>query len=192
MVTEALLGDPKPSWPDPRLVDACLRGDHRAWDALVEKYRKLVFATALDYGVPNDDAGDVFQWVWLDAFNGLAGLRKKSSFKAWLISVTLKRCYRWRRNRDRRAGLSNAPELAVPDEVEPGFVEELEREQLVREAVFELPDRCRELIRLLFFTMPPLPYQAVAERLGLARGSIGFIRGRCLSRLRKILVSKGL
>jgi hypothetical protein len=43
----------------------------------------------------------------------------------------------------------------------------------------------------LFFEQPPLPYTEVARRLGLATGSIGFIRGRCLDRLRKLLVESG-
>lgn len=192
MATKVPKGDPKPSWSDSRLIDACLRGRYRAWDALVDKYRRLVFSIALEYGVPYDDAGDLFQSVWLDAFNGLPELRKKKAFKSWLISVTLRRCYRWRESRQRQGALMEAEKLAPREEVEPGFVARLEREQLVREAIFELPERCQEMIRLLFFSLPPRPYQEVAERLGLARGSIGFIRGRCLARLRKILASKGL
>jgi hypothetical protein len=47
------------------------------------------------------------------------------------------------------------------------------------------------MIELLFFESPPLPYAEVAHRLRLAQGSIGFIRGRCLERLKKILEAKG-
>jgi len=73
----------------------------------------------------------------------------------------------------------------------PDMVAELEREQLVQEAIAQLPPRCREMIELLFFESPPLPYAEVAKRLHLATGSIGFIRGRCLDRLKKILEGKG-
>jgi DNA-directed RNA polymerase specialized sigma24 family protein len=47
------------------------------------------------------------------------------------------------------------------------------------------------LVQLLFFEQPPLPYAEVARRMGLATGSIGFIRGRCLEKLRKALVEYG-
>jgi hypothetical protein len=47
------------------------------------------------------------------------------------------------------------------------------------------------MIRLLFFEHPPLRYEDVARKLGLAPGSIGFIRGRCLKRLKKILEERG-
>ena len=47
------------------------------------------------------------------------------------------------------------------------------------------------MIRLLFYHQPPLSYREVAERLGLATGSIGFIRGRCLKRLERALAKWG-
>jgi DNA-directed RNA polymerase specialized sigma24 family protein len=68
---------------------------------------------------------------------------------------------------------------------------QIQQEQIVREVVEKLPSRCAELVRLLFFEQPPLPYAEVAQRLGLATGSIGFVRGRCLERLRKILLESG-
>jgi DNA-directed RNA polymerase specialized sigma24 family protein len=54
-----------------------------------------------------------------------------------------------------------------------------------------LSPRCREMIRMLFFEQPPLRYTEAARRLNLAPGSIGFIRGRCLKRLKKFLEEKG-
>jgi len=54
-----------------------------------------------------------------------------------------------------------------------------------------LPARCQEMIRLLFYHQPRLSYRDVAARLGLATGSIGFIRGRCLKRLQRTLEKRG-
>jgi DNA-directed RNA polymerase specialized sigma24 family protein len=44
---------------------------------------------------------------------------------------------------------------------------------------------------MLFFTTPAVPYEEVAKLLGVAKGSIGFIRMQCLERLRRHLVNKG-
>ena len=44
---------------------------------------------------------------------------------------------------------------------------------------------------MLFFETPARPYDEIAKELGLATGSIGFIRGRCLAQLRKQLEKKG-
>ncbi len=189
-------GNPHPGWSDDHLVSACLKGQDQAWNVLVDKFKNLVFRVALDYGVPADEAADLFQSVWLDAYNGLPKLRKKGSVKSWLISLTLRKCYHFQQNHRRREsrepGHFDAEALAKEIEVAPDFVEELERDQLIREAIFELPERCQEMVRMLFFTHPPVPYKEVAERLGLATGSIGFIRARCLTRLRRVLVRKGL
>ena len=81
---------------------------------------------------------------------------------------------------------ADATAVAAPD-----FMIEVQQEQLVREAVAKLKPRCAEMIRLLFYQHPPLPYNEVARRLGLATGSIGFIRGRCLKQLEKILQESG-
>ena len=62
---------------------------------------------------------------------------------------------------------------------------------MVREAIDRLPPRCREMIQLLFFEHPPVRYDELARRLNLATGSIGFIRGRCLKRLKKLLEEEG-
>jgi hypothetical protein len=47
------------------------------------------------------------------------------------------------------------------------------------------------VISLRVFEQPRVPYNEVARRLQLAAGSIGFIRGRCLKRLKKLLEEKG-
>jgi RNA polymerase sigma factor (sigma-70 family) len=72
-----------------------------------------------------------------------------------------------------------------------GILREAENEQNLRQVVTDLPPRCRELIRMLFFEEPARPYQEVAQTLGIATGSIGFIRQRCLERLRKRLLEVG-
>jgi DNA-directed RNA polymerase specialized sigma24 family protein len=68
---------------------------------------------------------------------------------------------------------------------------QLEDEQALRDAITEMPARCERMIHMLFFESPVRPYAEIASELGLATGSIGFIRGRCLARLRKHLEMKG-
>lgn len=187
---------PSPSWPDARLVGGCLRGDDRAWNALVDKYKNLVYSIVLKYRANQEEAADLFQGVWLDAFNDLPKLRKKSAFKPWLISLTTHKCFHWKKQSQRRQQheqeVTDLEALSESFSAEPEFVEELARNQLVRDAITSLSPRCQEMIQLLFFTFPPMPYQELAEHLGLATGSIGFIRGKCLERLKKQLEKQGL
>ena len=72
------------------------------------------------------------------------------------------------------------------------MLHQLQREQALRDTIASLPPRCRKMIQLLFLEDPPRPYNEVAQTLGLATGSIGFIRGRCIKRLRNQLEKRGL
>lgn len=187
---------PNVTWTDDKLVGLCLQGDEEAWRILVDKYKNLVYSLILKYRPSPEEATDLFQGVWLDAFNDLAKLKKRGSFKSWLISVSNHKCYHWRQRQSRR-GQHEIP-MDEPETLEehtviaPDFVSELETQQLVREAIRQLSPRCQELLHLLFFAKPPKPYQEVAEQLGLAVGSIGFIRGRCLEKLKKLFEQLGL
>jgi len=188
-------GTPVPSWSDKRLVEECLKGGEVAWVVLVDKYKNLIYSIILKYRAGPEEAADLFQSVWLDAYNDLPKLRKRDALKPWLISLTTHKCYHWKK-KQRRQEFQEIDDIETEDLEEhavttPTFLEELERDQLVRDAILSLSPRCQEMIRLLFFTSPPLPYKEVAERLGLATGSIGFIRGRCLQRLQKALEKEG-
>ena len=59
-----------------------------------------------------------------------------------------------------------------------------ERTAALREAFCDLPPGCQQLIALLTAD-PPVPYTEISARLGIAVGSIGPTRSRCLARLRR-------
>lgn len=182
---------PGPEWSDEQLVKACLGGDGEAWNVLVDRYKRLIYSIILKYGADPEDASDLFQAVWLDAYNDLDKLRKRTAVKPWLISLTSNKCYHWKQKK--RKQWQHEVEVEEYDQLdegmaeEPAFVEELAQQQIVRDAIAKLSERCQTMIRLLFFTFPPKPYNELAEELGLATGSIGFIRGRCLKSLQKEL-----
>jgi RNA polymerase sigma factor (sigma-70 family) len=179
---------------DAELVEQCLRGNEDAWCTLIEKYKNLIYSIPIKYGATQDDAADIFQSVSLELFSGLSRLREPGALRAWLITVTAHKSLRWKRQHKRWAEEDLNKTEASPngEQMEaPAVLEELEKEQLVRDAIARLPERCRQMIQLLFYEVPPRPYAEVARRLGLASGSIGFIRGRCLQRLQQILGEMG-
>lgn len=181
---------------DAALVNACLRGDPDAWSAVIHKYRRLIYSIPVKFGASPDDAAEIFQAVCADLVAELPNLRRPAALKPWLISATHHRALKWK-TRSRRESAWERPEsieevLASRSASSPEVLEQVEREQAVRDAVAALPDRCREMVRLLFFEQPPLAYADVARRLGLATGSIGFIRGRCLKKLQAVLEKAAL
>jgi len=176
-------------------VRHCLRGSEDAWAALLEKYKNLIFSIPIKQGMARDDAAEIFQRVCLLLLAELKHLRQPAALPMWLIRVTTHECLRWRRQEQPYAArepgdaeLALAPDEApVPDEM----LARIRQEQMLREAVVALPPRCRQLIEMLFFEEPARPYQEAARSLGLATGSIAFIRGRCLTRLRRQLEKMG-
>jgi RNA polymerase sigma factor (sigma-70 family) len=179
---------------DERLVRECLRGNQEAWSELIDKYKNLIYSIPIKYGFSQDDASDIFQEVCLGLLSELAMVREPRALAKWLIQVTSHKCYHWKRRNQRQVSL-DAEEQSLPDlEVPPEVVEILqqaEQEQRLREALAGLRTRCRRLIEMLFFEDPRRPYREVAESLGIAVGSIGFLRQRCLGRLRKQLYEMG-
>lgn len=187
------LASPK-DWANSRLVAECLHGNQQAWHILVDRYKNLIYSIPLKYGASPQDAADLFQAVCLDLFNELPRIRDADAIQGWLIRVTSNKCYHWRRQQGQRTAEwdeERMTEMSGNGLAAPETMALLEREQMVRAAIEQLPPRCREMISLLFFEYPPLPYSELADRLSLARGSIGFIRGRCLRRLKRILEEKG-
>ena len=182
---------PRASWSDSRLVRDCLAGNEDAWATLVDRYKRLIFSIPVKQGLPREDAADIFQRVCLVLLAELPGLREPKALPMWLIRVTSRECGRWRRQEGVYADADALTHLedtrAAPEDV----LSQVNEEQALREAIRAMPPRCRELVTMLFLETPARPYQEVARTLGLATGSIGFIRGRCLARLRQQLEKMG-
>lgn len=181
-------------WPDERLVSECLKGNQEAWSALIDKYKNLIYSIPVKLRM-YDDAPDIFQAVCVDLLSGLPQLREPRALPKWLMQASYHKCLQYRRKAEKTSPLTDeaGEELALPsDEPLPErLLAELQQEQMVRDSVAQLSPRCEEMVRMLFFENPPRPYQEVARELGVATGSIGFIRGRCLQKLRKQLEKLG-
>jgi RNA polymerase sigma factor (sigma-70 family) len=192
--SQTMSSGPASDWSNTKLVTACLAGDDRAWSVLVDRYKNLIYSIPLRYGTTPQDAADIFQTVCLELFNELPRLRDADALQGWLIRVTTNKCYHWKRQKgsqDEDFDEESIDTLSAADLFPPDTLAEVEQEQMVREAIGQLPARCKQMIELLFFEHPPMPYAEVAKRLQVAKGSIGFIRGRCLKRLKKALEEKG-
>ncbi|MGH9522242.1 MAG: RNA polymerase sigma factor [Terriglobales bacterium] len=172
-------------WSDERLVTACLDRDSEAWGVLIDRYKNLIYSIPVRLGL-HQDANDIFQSVCLDLLQELQRLREAKALPQWLIQTCYHKCLACRRRAERQVEL-DTDELPHPTEVPKDLLAELEQEQEVRDAVANLPDRCRRMVEMLFYEDPPRSYDEVAKELNLATGSIGFIRGRCLQRMRKEL-----
>jgi len=166
---------------DTDIVTRCLTGDQGAWSELIDRYQRLIYSVARTLSQSSEDAADVFQQVCLELYQRLPELRDAESLPAWLITVT----------RRQAAAVLKSHKTLLPLRDEYPALEDqirsIENEHLVETAMLDLPERCRQLINLLYLHPFSLSYSAVAERLGVPVSSIGPTRARCLAKLRKLL-----
>lgn len=179
---------------DERLIALCLKGDQAAWADLVEKYKNLIYSIPSKLGM-YDEAADIFQSVCVDLLSDLPKLREPKALPKWLMQVSYHKCLQHRSRARRQVQIEDEDAERLPGNSDSPLPEEmlvqLQREQMVRDVVAGLPDRCGRMVHMLFYETPSRPYQQIARELGIATGSIGFIRGRCLTRLRKQLEQMG-
>jgi RNA polymerase sigma-70 factor (ECF subfamily) len=84
------------------LVAAAQAGDARAFEALVARYRKRIFALALHITGSASEADDIAQDVFLKAFRALPQFEGRSQFFTWVYRMTVNRSLNVRRDRARR------------------------------------------------------------------------------------------
>jgi RNA polymerase sigma factor (sigma-70 family) len=182
-----------PAWNDTRLVKECLLGNEEAWSLLIDKYKALIYSIPVKYGLPSQEAADVFQATCAELLARLSQLREPRALPKWLMQVAHHECYRWKRQQQRFVSRDAEPDLPEPETspIAESVIQQTQEEQMLREAMNALSPQCRKLVELLFFEMPSRPYADVAKELGLAVGSIGFTRQKCMDRLRRQLDALG-
>jgi RNA polymerase sigma factor (sigma-70 family) len=193
VLTKAPRKSPR-AWSDERLVKECLSGKEEAWSLLIEKYKALIYSIPVKYRLPPHEAADVFQATCLELLNRLPDLREPRALPKWLMQVAHHQCYRWKQQQQRLVSSDDAESgLPVPETpaIAESLVQQTQEEQMLRDAMAALSPQCRRLVELLFFETPARPYAEVAAELGLAVGSIGFTRQKCMDRLRKHLGELG-
>ena len=180
-------------WDDTRLVKECLTGSEEAWSHLIDKYKALIYSIPVKYGLPPHEAADVFQSTCMELLTRLPELREPRALPKWLMQVAHHQCYRVKRQQQHLVSRDAEPNLPDPETpaIAETLVQQTQEEQKLREAIASLTPQCRRLVNLLFFETPPRPYAEVAAELGLALGSIGFTRQKCIERLRRSLNELG-
>ena len=186
---------------DPDLIRACLRGQAAAWEALIDRYAALIYSLCLRSGLSQADAEDTFQDVCVLLLDRLGDLRDTKRLAGWLVSTTKREIWRVQgRKRPQLATELGAAEWAWesaegafserPDSLEKDVIE-LENQQMLREALNRLPERCHRLLNLLYNTEAPPEYRDIADLFKMPVGSVGPTRARCLQSLRKLLEELG-
>ena len=170
------------------MVDEARQGSMDALGQLVTELSPLLWHTARAAGLSSDDAQDVVQTVWMRLLSHLDGIRTSAALTGWLVVTTRREAWRVSAAGRRQLPADHEWFSVLPD-ARPGSDEQVILDDQRRElwvAIGQLPQRCQELLRIVAFVPRP-DYQVVAAELGMAVGSIGPTRGRCLAKLRALL-----
>jgi RNA polymerase sigma factor (sigma-70 family) len=165
---------------DAQLVSRCRSGDPAAWNELVERFSRYVFAICVQaFRLPPEDAEDVFQEVFARVYQHLDRLRSDDSIRPWIAQLTRRLCI----DRLRSSGREGPAEL---DDLDPGGVDEelagLDDALTVRASLDAVGDPCRDILDRFFCRDES--YKAIGDALGLPAGTIASRISRCLGKVR--------
>lgn len=169
--------------------------DRPDWDALHKKFGRLVYAVPRRFGLQPEDCDDVYQATWLTAVtrdsppcgepDGVF-VRWLAAIAAWETRNVIRRRRLPVRDNDTLQSMQDG-DAALPERLQ----EMAEEQRVLEQALAALPERDRDLVRDLFLCDVPLSYAEIAQRLGLAVGSVGPMRLRAIERLRAELEQRG-
>ena len=175
---------------DARLLAEFARGKTRAFRQLVEKYKRRAYFVALGLVGSPDDAWDLSQEAFIRIWKSRKSFDPDRPFWPWFYSVLANLCKNCLRDREvrtrhaeeirsleysRREGLGN-PEV---------IFEETRTQKLVWGGIQQLPFKFREIIILRHFQ--EMPYEDIAQQLGIPEGSVMSRLYYARKKLREIL-----
>ena len=166
---------------DAQLVERCRAGDAEAWNELVDRFSRYVYAIAVRaFRLPEHEAEDVFQDVFARTFERLGSLRDDSAIRPWLAQLTRNACI----DRLRSGGREQPVEEPVADGLD-SQLEQLDEALDVHDALRTLSEDCREILDRFFARDES--YRVIGEALDLPAGTVASRISRCLAKLREQL-----
>ena len=193
------LGAHEPS--DAALVERCRAGESGAWAALVRRFQRLIYTVPRRAGLSEAESADVFQLSFTRLVEHLSRIDDPSRVRAWLVTTARRETLKLLAQRQHIAAPSAAfgaegadaedplDQLPDPGPLPDAQLSMWQEADRVRRALDQLDDRSRTFVSLLFLADPPLNYAEISQRLGIAEGSIGHTRARCLDKLRRVLAT---
>jgi len=179
--------EPCPAEGEPlaAIVAACQSGDHTAFRQLYDGCCQKVFRLVVRM-VGMEDAADVTQQVFLQAFRSLGQFHGQSRFETWLYRLTVNESLQHlrRKRRWKHQPLDWEPSTASHHE------EKTERKELLERALAQIDPELRAIF--LLREVDDLSYHDIAEALQIPAGTVGSRLNRARRELQKQLSQLGL
>jgi len=180
---------------DRKLIQEIKQGNAKAFEAFVLEYQGLVYNTCYSFLNHREDAEDVAQEVFIDAYRSIDSFRGDAALSTWLYRLSMNKSLDFIRagKRQKRGGgmLSyvdneEMSKLNVQDSDQPhSQMEDEEKRQILYAAVSKLPERQKKAIVLSKFE--GLSQEQVAEVLETSVSSVESLLVRAKRKLRDLL-----
>lgn len=163
---------------DAYLVEATLSGNRQAFGVLVERYQDRLFNTLVRVLGSRDDASEVLQDAFVQAYTKLESFKGNAQFYTWLYRVALNLACSFRRRNKRRRdeqSVDQIRELSGAEPVDPIQTPEqtvlrCEQAEMVQAALLEISEEHRQI--LVLREMEDCSYETIAEILDLPVGTV--------------------
>lgn len=166
---------------DAELVRRCQRGETRAFEELVVRYRGKVYAMIVNMTGNDADAWDLSQEVFLKAWRALAKFEARSQFYTWLYRIAHNVTYDWMRKRKIETGTEfddeTGNQVAAGAVTVPRQAAEPDRRLSSKETGLRIQQALKELSPehravILMKEVDGLSYQEIAEAAGCSLGTV--------------------
>ena len=180
-------------------VERARKGDETAFEALVTAHEKRIYNLCRRLVGNPEDAAELTQEAFLNAWRGLARFQGESAFGTWLYRLASNACIDFLRKEKRRQGLSMTVSLEdeeerqveLPDEryTPEGELERTEARRAGAEGLERLTPEHRQV--LVMREINGLSYAEICAVLGLEEGTVKSRIARARNALRKVLTEQG-
>lgn len=182
---------------DSEIIEHINQGDRNLYRILVERYQTLVFRTCMGFLHNKDDADDLTQEVFIQAYQSLRKFKGEASFSTWIYRIAVNASLNKARKSSKSFlmqqiesvfGSEKRKDPPISDTENPeNLLMSSEQKEWVSKALHSLPDNQR--IAMVLSNYDDLPQKEIAEIMNTTEGAVEALIQRAKANLRKKLSS---
>jgi RNA polymerase sigma-70 factor, ECF subfamily len=154
------------------ILARCKKGDHEAWNQMINSYSKSVYNIALNFFAERDVAQDVTQEIFIKIYHNLDKFREDRNFSSWVFTLSRNYCIDyWRKNKKYFLQTQELDEKigSAKPTPEENSINESEIEKL-RKKITQLEPELRMI--LILRDIQDLSYQEIAKNFSIPEGTV--------------------
>ena len=166
---------------DQELVARAQGGDLEAYNELIRRHHRKIYAMVYNMTSNKEDAEDLTQDIFYKAYSVLNKFKGDASFYTWIYRIAVNRTINYVKRRNKRAGLS-LDDVDLGIERDPAFIELSARESPFRECTLtELQEKLNKALMTLsekhrtvvvLHDIQGIPHDEIAKLLNVSSGTV--------------------